>query len=347
MSDGQKLNGSQFLFRMPRLLTNVGVPFTQQVLDYHGPKTNRTTGQEEVLYTEVTPKDEAAADVRVYDVSALVDLLATINMVSPGFCVVDLPDVLVGVTLTYNASSGDGQSNYPAGTFLVGSTHVTFSPKASAQASATVMPVVSWNILKYSGVRVPCTDYVFSMLSPVTMIQVRDRIRTITGDATVGIIPTYYPKEEQIELRGQQVSIRQEASSRLYVSSEEGSREKGDGYSTDSGASVNTVTIPSTIHNGVPITVTNSSDASKTVRVTVTANAPEILGISITNEPTYIEATATGSFSPSTIGASPGGAVSFPPSGLQIVDVHGEVDELGLIYIVARVVNCDVYPTYA
>lgn len=167
--------------------------------------------------------------------------------------------------------------------------------------------------------------------------------------------PKFHVTSAVFTLKGQQTSISQQADSHIqyrwnsagdvsYAISPIGgmSPTRSDGNSIEIGVTVRTIQIPPTIHGA--ITVSSTSDTA-TVTTTVKANVPAIVGVgsapsvsAITNEPSSISATVTGSLTPTSLSATAGDS-AIPTAGLFILDIDGQPFAYGYSGIRVSVVD--------
>lgn len=351
MSDGMILSGQEYDRRHHVLLT-----YLQQSVDYSGPDSLRVTGAEGTAFLDQAPTDKDAALDKQWDIAAIqAAAIALAPYAVPTKVRVPLPDVLTSVTVAFNKTSGTGATNFPTSqqsfsTVISGS--VGLNPHASAEASAAIIPIVTWVIDKYDTILVNATVYTFFSASSITLAGVLTRLSAANAaNATVLSLPFFGEKQHQLKLFGQQVSLQATAQSRANVQynsdtppSVTAAVEYGDSYSEHVGVDVRRETIPYTIHDTISIA---SNTDTATVTVTVKADTIAItyaggtLINAITNEPTPITLTANGSVTPNSLAATT--PHDIPRTGLYLVDISGQPEEFGLNQIRAVVVDMSQY----
>lgn len=350
-ADGPKLRGIERVFRGRVLL-----PFWQQVFNYTGNQTARVTGQEAVTGAEQRPIDRDAAQVIIRDDAALVTAALALPAIRvPGRRVLSfLPDVLTEVSVEFNKSSGDGQANYPVSQQLaqfLGSGSATLSPSAAAQASAAIIPSLTWKMARHSEKYVATETYFFYLQNP-TEAAILSRLTAADAvNGSVFSLPVFRTESPQFKLFGGQVSIRQEAKSRASLSGSPGdppnvsrSLEYGDEYSKEIGVSVREETIPYCLHGTINGYETEDQE---TVSVTVKADTTglffdgALMIDPITNQPITLEAEAQARVSPTSLSST--FPSDIPKTGIYLVDITSQMDELGLTMIGATVANFSQY----
>lgn len=348
MSDGVVKSGVQF---DPQ--ENIGYRYTEQELDYDGPDSLRVTGAEALSGVDQSPTDRGAAKVRTYDVAAnAAALIAQEPVVSFGKVrVTSLPAVLNSVTVTYNKSAGDGESLHPVSQMAFSITKSgsgEVSPKASAQASAAILPIISYDIDNwFADALVNAEFYEFYVASGTSIATILTRI----GGGVLDL-PVFKKKTHQVKLLGEQVSLRQSADSTARLgfdsatptSSQQLSYEYGSEQSTEVGVSVHVDSIPESIHGSITIaSATDSIGASITVKANTVALEEDgsIVVAAITNEPTSLDFTVVGSVSPTGFSATVPADV--PRTGKYLVDLQRSLGPFGVVHLVGVVVNFTQY----
>lgn len=355
MSDGVRMYGVQYDLRK-----NLTFPFWEEMYDYRGNTVTRKTGLEVAASAmDQTPEDRQAAKVRQYDPAAIVAAaLARPAQTGPAKVKVpSLPDVLNSVTVAFNKNSGVGATNFPTSQQAYSITNAGSGQadiRASAQASAAIVPSVSWDIDSYSQILVNATIVSFYRGPLVTLADVLAVCTTAMG-AAVTDLPLFKSKQHQLVLKGQQVSLQAIAETDIGTSfnsnsppASSGFAKYGDSYSQEVGVSSHVETIPYTIHGA--ITIASNTDTA-TVTVTVKADTPAISGTGsanispITNEPTPITLTASGSVKTTSGGNSLAATAQtdVPKTGLMLVDVQSNEDDYGLSLVHATVVDMTQY----
>lgn len=393
--------------------TDTVVRFTEQM--YQEENSDLILGQ---ARTDISPQDAAATLVRVWAVPS--SALDAYFLAFAGTTNLDLPDVLTAIVVTYNKSSGDGESVHDVGdaAWVGDAGGLNLDPTSSASASAAIIPDIQPAITPTWAANVPTQTYLFYISGSVTVAQIITKLQTVillktvstliagvvtttaahglsvgqsfqfftiggasggvttvttyfviavgsnisftysttlggsaasTHNATSGTLypvvaawPKFKPETHVFTLKGQQVSLSQQADSHVQyrwntagdqsraISPYSGSR--SDGKSIEVGVTVRTVQLPPTIH-GV-ITLATTTDTAQ-ADVTVQANVPGILGTGgapsfdpITNEPASLSATVTGSITPTSLAATSGQA-SIPTANLYILDMVGSPYQYG------------------
>lgn len=169
---GRVLSGQQY---DPK--KNVDLPFTQQDKPYSGDGT-RVTGSENAAATDITPKDANQATVRIFDTSAIVTLLSGIYYAWFGYTDIPLPDVLTGITVSFNTAHGDGASSHPssqAAAVFVGGGSAAMSPRATAQASAAIQPAIQPAITQIWSRDIPAQNFAFYAAGTASLEQILAR----------------------------------------------------------------------------------------------------------------------------------------------------------------------------
>jgi len=349
MADGEILSGQDY---QPQG-SGITRRFTEQVKDYDKATATSAmlTGSEGTAGVEITPMDRAAAKVRTWDLTGIAAELAASVIKVAGKTRVDLPDVLTGLTSTYNQPLGVGAGSHPSsqqGFVATGTSGSgSLNPRATAQASAAILPDLQPAITTYRNLLVPCTHVFFYSPIPVTIATVLSRLTTIMS-ATVTDLPVFKEKIYTFTLKGMQVSIRQSAETRVSAAySDSGgniskSYDYGDDKAGEVGVSVKTITLPPVINGS--ITISSATD-SQAVSISVDASSMAITGdvtvSAITNTPTSLSATASAAITPSSISAT--SPASVPTTGLYLVDLQPSIGEFGHAFIHAVVVDFSVY----
>lgn len=138
--------------------------------------------------TDITPHDEASSQVRVWESPAtaldgiIYTFASTVNL--------QLPDVLVSVTITYNKSAQSSTSTHAVGTAVCTGTSggLDLNPSSSAQAGAAVVPDAQVEIAQTWGQNVPVTQYFFYLAGNVTTAAILAKLQTFLTVATSGIV---------------------------------------------------------------------------------------------------------------------------------------------------------------
>lgn len=358
MSDGNRLYGVQFNPSNGR-----SYPFWEQQFDYSDTTTDpgatpgRKTGEETRTQYDQSPTDKDAAKGRQFDVDAIVASILTELYVKPTkLRVTSLPPTLLGVTVSYNKSGGTGEGHHPATQMdaeVLNAGSGSLSPRSTAQASASIVPSIAWNIDNWQAdALVNAQIYEFSSQSPLSVADIITKLNAAPLSLGVIDLPVFKKKQVTLKLFGSQISIQQSADTAASLTfntlgstlTEAYSFEYGDTFSKETGVSVHEETSPYCIFGA--ITISSATD-SQTCSTTVAANTPALVeGVTtkvaaITNEPATITGTATASVTPTSLSATT--PSSIPTSGKYLVDVQTSDDEYGLIKIQAFVVDFSQY----
>lgn len=403
-SDGRLLHGQEYDKE-----GNLLVPFTQRMHDNEG--ADALVGQ---ARTDINPVDMNASLVRVYDAANV----SGVYLRFPGTINLQLPDVLQGITITYNSSSGNGDDVRDIGTvqWFGTSGGMNLNPVARAQASANIQPDLSFDIKQVWSQNVPVEHIVFYLSGTVTTTQVLAQLRVILTAAVTSIVagtvtttaahgmavgqpfqfvslvgaaggvvidttyyvvavgstttftysttpggfaqighsatsgtfapnvltwPVFRPIAHTFTLKGQQISLSQNAESVLqYRWSADGLSfvispwfgTRSDGTSREVGTSIRSIRVPPTIHGAITITTASQTEQATT---TVKADIPQVIGINggpsfagLDNHPVPQTGTVTASVTPTTISATSPSAI--PTAGLYLAEVNGSPFRYGL-----------------
>lgn len=157
---------------------NIDLPFTQQDLPYSGDG-ERVTGDETDPGTDITPKDANQATVRQFDLTAILAALSGIYYSWFSYTDISLPDVLTGITVTFNLSFGNGASSHPASqasAAFVGGGSISMSPHATGQASAALLPAIQPAITQVWSRGIPTSNFAFYTAGTATEEQILARV---------------------------------------------------------------------------------------------------------------------------------------------------------------------------
>lgn len=344
MADGQILHGQEYDVRTDRLYR-----YTKRVKAYDGPKTARITGLEGTAKVDQSPIDEAAAECRTYDASAFLTAeQAKTPLALPTKLALGerLPPVLNSITVTFNKSGGTGTSDHLASDMLLAIANAgsgSLDPKSTAQASASIVPAVSWSIdTWHQDVIINATVYKFVDAPGMSITAIIARLFA-QNTLTVLDLPVYKKKSIQLILKGSQVSLQQSADSTVGISINTAadpqtstlSKSKGSSSSTETGVTIRIETTPFCIYNALSL---SSNTDSQAVTVTVKANTPAGTTAassltSVTNEPTALTGTAAGSviFSPSGTGPISTTPATIDTTKKYITDIQTREEVLGTV----------------
>lgn len=327
--------------------------YTAQVVGYTGASGElHLTGFEGNAGVEITPVDEGAARIEIPDLDALRAALLAIHHSWQTRISVALPNVLTAVTVVWNENYGEGSDSHPASRIsgvASGSALLTVSasPSATAQSSATLMPDVQ-TVIKYyseSGRSLQATNYTFFLFGSATEADILTKLATLIGGSPdLQFLPVFIPQSHVLTCMGQQVSIKQNADSRLSLTSnaenEAASAESGNGGQVDTGATVRPMVIPPTIHGDITL---SDYSMSRTVTTSVDASCPVIASSTgaaigpISNAPSGLSLTAVGLVTPHTLASTT--PTTVPSSGLYVPETNIALADYGLLLVHAAVVD--------
>ncbi len=347
-SDGLGRSGQQY---DPKW--GVVIRFVKKVLDYTVTDGTRVTGNEGNANTEINPMDSAAAEETLYDTSAIAAVLDAKVISFPGRTStgeLNIPPLLTSIEVTYNFQSGNGENLHPASQqyfIAVGTSGSgSYNPKATAEASASIIPDLVFNYREIWNNKVPVTHYMLFMADNYTEAQLITRLNTILSPSTVTSWPTFKPEAHSFTVKGMSVNLQQSADSRAFASfsGDDGSMgsEYGSGYSSSVGLTVKTVNLPAMLHGAISIagysaTGTATVDVEASTRQIDSTGTVTITLPAVTNNPSPITATATGSVYPYALAAT--SPATFPTSGLYLYDISNDPFGYGRVLVRASVVN--------
>lgn len=337
-SSGVKRDGQHFDSKQNRI-----EQFTEQMMEIAQAKALQGNAN-----TEIIPQSKLQALVRVYT-PPTADILAYVDSV-PGTVNLQFPDVLTGITVTFNKTEGDGFKTHPAGTAASAgrSGGISVSPSSTAQGSATIMPDVQIDIAQVWSQNVPVVHYGFYMLVGSSIAQILARLTTIAG-AAVTAWPVFRPMAHTLTLKGQQKSLTQSADSlqsNNWSTDEVGAivtqsfvSNTATGASREGGNTIRSVRIPPTIHalitiSGATSTATTTTTVTADIPAAVTSGAAPAFP-AVVNEPTPLTETATASVSPTSLAATIPSAI--PTSGIRLLDLSPIGSEWGYTFLKATV----------
>lgn len=289
--------------------------------------------------TEITPHDRGSEIKRVWDITASqAALLAQDPYISAGTTKFNLPSVLVSLTVAYNHNEGDGDSSGVSAGVTSGTTAAASqSIKLSSQASAAIMPELSFSIQDYWADSVPCVSLEFYMPRSFSQADLITRLETIVG-GTVLPWPAWRPEALTIALTGQQMDVSKSVeisqSLSLTASSLSQTISIADGHNQSKGLTNKSVSIPSTLHGSFSLTA--SDTASATASASITGSTGGGSWTAQTSAGGKAE-TVTGTVSPSSISATSPDAV--PTSGIYIHTASAQKAEFGLQFVQVELVD--------
>lgn len=196
------------------------------------------------------------------------------------------------------------------------------------------------------------TQFSYSATAGGAAITTHDANSGTTFAALVQTWPVFRPVAHTFTLKGQQISVSQNAESlfqyrwspgniSFMVAPYGGSR--SDGYSKENGVTVRSVRTPAVIHGAISLTGGVSEQAIAATHVK--ANTPAVTGIGsapsfsgLTNEPAPVTGIATASVTPAALSATEG-VTSIPTNGLYISDIRASPYRFNTVQIRVELVN--------
>lgn len=317
--------------------TGLIIAYTEQV---------RATADVPAAKTEVTPIDTVKRTHRtVTEPTAAINALVVKGFSYESF---SLPDVLTGVTITYNTSSGEGSHSQAGDGISAGTAaSLTLHLSSRAQSSASVMADAQPIIRKYDTSNVPTNHYFFYMPDSFTLATLLARLDDADlANATVLAWPSFKEESVVLTLKGQQVSVAANADVQQHGSFNASNITLtygiGSGNSKETGVSIKTVLIPPTIHAAITYTGATSSAAAIEAEASATiesGNNVSIWPARTATAPTT-GATATASVFPTSIPAT-AGLTAIPVTGLYLrsVDFSPISEWDGFAFVHAKVVD--------
>lgn len=355
MSDGPILSGVEYDVRTDRKYR-----YTQQSKDFDGPDSLRVTGDEANNRTDQQPSDRAAALVRVYDAATfLEDEQAKTPVAYPTMLSLGnrLPPKLNSVKVTFNKSGGSGTSDHLAANMsivILNAGSGSLDPKSSAQASASIVPAVTWDIdIWHQEAEVDAVEYEFTDAPGLTNTQIFARLLA-QNTVTVLALPVFKRKSIQFVLKGSQLSLQQSADTQASIAvnlssaTQSSSQSKGNASSYEQGVNIRVETSPYALYGD--LTLTSASD-SQSISVTVKANVPNLpstgtpIITAIENEPAALTGSADGSVTFANGTTTQAGTTpnDIPRTGKYMVVKESSQDELGTVKYRITVVDFAQY----
>jgi hypothetical protein len=366
MSDGNVLSGQQYDKQ-----NGIIRQFTEQRMD----RTNADAVLAQAA-TEIIPGQYDDALVRVFSSTSAAYLAVTPRLIAGyhNMLADQVPDMLTGVTVTFNFSEQEGSDTNDEPLVFVTGNSGTYNSDATsqAQAGASVMPSIQPEI-KQTPQRVKCTNAFFYMVGDFTESDILTKLSGVTYfNASVSAWPIFRPVAHTVVLKGQQVSLRANCRAKQYLTfSGDGATlssyafelipgndpdndytqgvitgKLNEGNATEVGLSNQIVTIPPTIHALITF---SSNTLSKTASVTVSAKirAATVTGLlsgtlnAINNSPGTQTATAEANIYPTSLPAT--NVTAIPTSGLYLVDLQSSFVESGVSFVHATVINASQF----
>jgi len=321
---------------------NLVVPWTESTI---------APGASGTAKTDINPVDYAKQRNRTY--GSVTTAYDAVFFSGVGTTVVDLPDVLTGLSVVYNKAFGTGVSNYPAtqqAGFVSGGGSLTTNPSNTVKASASIQPDLVYSITRYGGIKVPCVHYYFYLTGTVSITTVIARL--LTGGVTALQLPVFKTASQTFVLNGSQVEVQSTAKTSVTTSFDTNSAgaltrsaastEWGDDYSENVSTSVKSVMLPATLHAAFnSLVVSDSTTATATASAPFFGHGPTVVVGSIPNAPGARTKVANASVFPTSLAAT--SPTTIPTTGKYIVDVSSEIGEYGYMLVHAVVVDFSVY----
>lgn len=296
---------------------------------------------------EVIPHDKLNSLVRTY-IPPTSAIEAYVER-TPRTTNLNLPDVLVGVTVDFNKSKVNGSSSHPSGTAVaVGSGSVSSNPHATAQASISIIPVVSIEIQQTWGQNMPVMDYVFYIASGSSLAAILAKLSALAG-APVTQWPVFRPVAHTLIGKGGQAEISLTAEAEMNASFTDGAHfgyqfSGGSGTSKSGGVTTQAIRIPPTIHGAITISGATSTDSARAEAVVgVPAFTMELLNPTnnvvvgpVASSPAAATESVTASVSPTSLAAT-AQTNTIPTSGLRLLDIRPGPSKWGYTLLTATV----------
>lgn len=126
--------------------------------------------------TEISPMDGHASLVRVYELPGLTNVFIEF----PGVMNLVLPDVLTGISVTFNKSQGAGEDIHQIGDVVWEgpSGGMTLTPSSRAQASVAIIPDISPTVVQTWGQNIPTINLAFYMTGNITDALILAQVRS-------------------------------------------------------------------------------------------------------------------------------------------------------------------------
>ena len=139
------------------------------------------------LQTEVEPNDAHSSRVRVWGTPSN---YASIYVSFPGTVNLNLPNVLTGVTATFNKDFGNGVAyrEIETGVWIGSSGSASVTPNASCTASASIVPDVQVDITQTWAQNVPTANYLFYLPGNPTTADIISQLETILTLAVSSVV---------------------------------------------------------------------------------------------------------------------------------------------------------------
>lgn len=277
-----------------------------------------------------------------------------------------LPDVLQGISITWNEGGGNGSFNSEWGGLAKwqGDIQASLSgaESASAEGSYSIQPEISLDIRQPLGRNIPSTSYFFYMkvvdgtLDSAAFLAKVGTLINSGSPPTVNFWPSFNPVAHNIVLKGMKVAVSAKASASASMSANESpgagteayihkDANYGTGESYDVSTSTTVVRIPPTIHGSITLSGTTSKSGNVTASCDVGWPAgtytDSLLSETVAIPAAEADASATLAYSASVTPTSLSATTpsSIPSSGYYVVDSKISPYEAGWVSCFAEVIN--------
>lgn len=208
--------------------------------------------------SEITPVDAQAWNTKIFDVNT--SAYDSLVRQYPAIVNFELPTELTNIAIYFNATKGDGSDNHVATGYSIGDTYsMSISIPSSAHGSISVIAEAIVTRQSPNARNVNVIEVFFYQRGNFTFSDIYTRLTQIFG-VTVSRWPRFQPREVQINLRGNDITLSASAAVQQSVSHSSANtsftNSKGGGTSVNLGNTTRTITIPDSIHP--PLTIRNS-----------------------------------------------------------------------------------------
>jgi hypothetical protein len=288
----------------------------------------------------ITPLNPILSVTEESDMTELETFLSTYSLKYTGRINVDLPDRLISVASVMESNSGDGASTEDGTAELTGNGSISLSLRATAQASASIIPKVFAKVQPFYGNNVKCTHVHIFLPAPVVDTDVTTRLATILGVSLVAW-PKYNPVTEEIRVVGGRFSLQVSASSQgsasLGDTGSSSSAGGGTGYSEEKGLSVEIIRISPVIHGLI-----NVSGTLSTIQALSADASSEAAGVGPA-ESISRSGSIAASVTPSSLAAT-AGTTAWPTTGVFLYRIDSEPFIENFVQFHCIVVNAADFP---
>lgn len=318
--------------------TGAVTPFTEQMQNCERGGQVVAIGQSN---TEVIPNDANSSKVKVFALAATQMYLDAYLTEKGFYAQLRMPDELVNVFVTFNASGGIGNDNVTGDGSAYGpSPSLSLGFSAKATSSATIIPDVTWDIKQSWATNVPASLVEVYMPESFTIDELITHIKELKGIVSLLTWPHFRPVTHIISAKGQQASLSANASVQQSISLGTNSSavySTGTGHSIDSGGTTKTIIIPPTIHPEIVLDINSQMTSIDVVASAGWANNPggNWPGRSAVSNPDAITVIAT--VTPTVLPATSPEAI--PTSGLYLYDFAVGQPNYGRIRVQAQLID--------